>query len=144
MIKLFSIKPHYAEKIYTKEKLVEFRRQNVNIAINETCLIYTTAPIKKITGYFIVKEKLRLPLYKLWQLTKNIGGISKKIFMEYFEGCKYGTALIFKFAKNFTNSIDVFKIFTNFNPPQSYYRLDSAKFMEMDKLFAISLHLQTS
>jgi len=144
MIKLFSIKPCYSEKIYNKEKFVEFRRQNVNIDTNETCLIYTTAPVKKITGYFVVKKKLRLPLYKLWKLTKNIGGISKKIFTEYFKGCKYGTALIFKIAKNFTNSIDVFKIFTNFNPPQSYYRLEAAKFIKIDKLFDISSHLQNT
>lgn len=59
MTKLFSIKEKYSKKIYSKEKLVEFRRQNINIKTNELCLIYTNNPVKKITGYFIVKEKIR-------------------------------------------------------------------------------------
>jgi len=116
MIKLFSIKPQYSEKIYNKEKLVEFRRQNVNVSAGEACLIYTTSPVKKITGGFVVKEKLRLPLRKLWHLTKKFAGISKKVFMNYFKGCKFGTAIVFKFARNFSNSIDVFRIFSRFIP----------------------------
>ena len=58
MAKLFSIKEKYSNRIYSKEKLVEFRRQNVNVEKNEFCLIYTSSPVKKITGYFIVKEKI--------------------------------------------------------------------------------------
>lgn len=125
MMKLFSIHPIYSDKIYSSEKRVEFRRQNINVASNETCLIYTTAPVKKITGYFIVKEKLRLPLKKLWRLTKQIGGITKETFDAYFKGCLYGTAIIFKLAKKFSKAIDVFKMLPSFTAPQSYYHLNS-------------------
>jgi len=72
MAKLFSIKEKYSDRIYSKEKLVEFRRQNVNIDKGEFCLIYTSSPVKKITGYFIVKEKIRTSIRKLWELTKEI------------------------------------------------------------------------
>ncbi len=137
MMKLFSIKPIYSDKIYKKEKLVELRRQNVNVASNERCLIYTTAPVKKITGYFVVKEKLRLPLAKLWTATKKVAGVSKKIFYEYFKGCQYGTAIVFKFAKNFTEYIDVFSIFSDFVAPQSYYKIGMAKFNKMERKFGI-------
>ena len=41
MAKLFSIKEKYSNRIYSKEKLVEFRRQNVNVDKDEFCLIYT-------------------------------------------------------------------------------------------------------
>ena len=58
MVKLFSIKQEFSEKIFSKKKLVEFRRQNVNVKRNESCLIYTSKPVRKITGYFLVKEKI--------------------------------------------------------------------------------------
>ena len=127
MVKLFSIKEHYSELIFNREKKVEFRRQNVNINKDETCLIYTSSPVKKLTGYFIVKEKLRLPIPKLWARTKDIAGITKKEFLAYFEGCKEGTAIVFKFVKRFVRAVGLNNLrqkVREFRPPQSYYSLD--------------------
>ncbi len=128
MAKLFSIKQEYTDKIYSKEKTVELRRQNINTKKGERCLIYTTSPIKKITGYFIVKEKVRLPIKVLWETIKKIAGISKKKFLKYFDGCKMGTAIFFKQVKKLIYAIDLMelrKIKRGFMPPQSYYNLDS-------------------
>ena len=94
LTKLFSIKQEFSEKIFSKQKLVEFRRQNVNVSRNETCLVYTSGTVRKITGYFIVKEKIRLPLKELWDKTKKYAGITIVQFNEYFKGCKEGTAII--------------------------------------------------
>jgi len=127
MAKLFSIKEKYSRKIYSKEKLVEFRRQNVNIKHDEICLIYTSNPVKKITGYFVVKEKVRTSINKLWQLTKEFAGISFKEFKEYFKGCLEGTAIIFKKVKEFNNQISLDELRTkikHFRPPQSFYNID--------------------
>ena len=127
MAKIFSIKRKYCEKIFSKEKLVEFRRQNVRILQNEKCLIYTTSPVKRITGYFVVKEKIRLPLKRLWELTKEFAGITKNEFMKYFKGCLEGTAILIKYVKKFIDGItldEIKSLFYNFKPPQSYYNLD--------------------
>ncbi len=124
--KLFSIKEKYSNKIYSKEKLVEFRRQNVNIGEGEFCLIYTSHPIKKITGYFIVKEKIRTTIQELWKLTKERAGISYQEFKEYFNECKLGTAIIFEKIKKLTKALpleDLRRKF-DFRPPQSYCRLN--------------------
>lgn len=131
MVKMFSIKERYSQKIFSKEKLVEFRRQNVNIKKNEKCLVYTSRPIKKITGFFIVREKIRLPLNKLWLKTKTYSGLTKSEFMLYFKGCKEGTALIIQSVKKFINQLslhDMQSFLRNFRPPQSYYNLDEAIF----------------
>ena len=131
MVKLFSIKERYSQKIFSKEKFVEFRRQNVKVKKKEKCLIYTTYPIKKITGYFIVKEKLRLPIKKLWLKTRSYAGITKAEFMEYFRGCKEGTALIFQSVRKFINQLSLEEIksfLREFKPPQSYYNLDEKIF----------------
>lgn len=124
MVKIFSIKEEYTKKIYSREKLLELRRQNVNIEINEICLIYTTNPIKKITGYFIVKKKIRLPIRELWEKTRSHSGVSKEKFFEYFNGCKLGTAIVFKKVRQLKKGIDlkeIRKYKKNFTPPQSYF-----------------------
>ena len=129
MAKLFSIKMEYSQKIYSKEKLLEFRRQNIGISKNEICIIYTCSPIKKITGYFIVKEKIRTSISKLWKLTKDLGGISYKEFKNYFKGCKEGTALVFKKVKEFTKKISLQylrKKLPGFRPPQSFCNLNDS------------------
>lgn len=127
MAKLFSIKEKYSNKIYSKEKLVEFRRQNVKIDKDELCLIYTSSPVKKITGYFIVKEKIRTSVNKLWGITKDIAGISYKEFKEYFKDCKFGTAILFKKIEKFTKmmGLDYLRKKANFRPPQSYCNLNN-------------------
>jgi len=127
MAKLFSIRQEFSDKIFSKEKLVEFRRQNVNVNKGEICIVYTSGQVKKITGYFKVKEKLRLPIMKLWNMTKKIAGITKKEFMKYFEGCKYGTAIFLMSIKKFSKKIsleELRKKYAGFRPPQSYLTID--------------------
>lgn len=128
MPKLFSIKQEFSEKIFSNEKLVEFRRQNVNIRKNEICLVYTSRPIKEITGYFVVKEKIRLPINKLWAKTKKYAGITKKQFYDYFAGCKEGTAILVEKVKKFIRAVGLEEIrdgMKNFHPPQSYYTINN-------------------
>lgn len=136
MAKLFSIKQKFSDQIYSKKKKVEFRRQNVNVKENEFCLIYTSSPVKKVTGYFIVKKKIRLSINKLWNLTKKIAGITKKEFLNYFDGCKTGTAIIFKKIKKFqeTMSLDELRKKSNFRPPQSYCNIDEILIKLFNKL----------
>jgi predicted transcriptional regulator len=127
MVKIFSIKNEYSEKIFTNKKQVEFRRQDVRIKENERCFIYTTAPVKKITGYFVVKEKIRLPIEKLWKKTRVIAGVTRSQFMEYFKGCMEGTAIFFKRVKRFAQDLtldELKQIIRNFTPPQSYCNID--------------------
>ena len=128
MAKLFSIKQKYTDKIYENKKLLELRRQNVNIAKGETCFIYTSSPVKKITGYFVVKHKLRLPISELWEKTKNDAGLTKKEFLDYFKGCIEGTAIFFKESKKFLEGLALNilrETIKDFRPPQSYYNLNS-------------------
>ncbi len=126
MAKLFSIKEKYSNRIYLKEKFVEYRRQNVNINKNEFCLIYTSSPVKKITGYFIVKYKIRASVDKIWERTNKIAGISHQEFSDYFENCKIGTAIVFKKIAKFSRTLglDEIRKRTNFRPPQSYCNLN--------------------
>ena len=137
MAKLFSIKQNFAEKIFNLEKKVEYRRQNINIENNELCIVYTSSPIKKLSGYFIVKEKLRLPLKELWLQTKDYAGITKQQFLRYFEGCIEGTAIILKVVKQFIEGIklnDIKTKISGFRPPQSYCNLNPQMYIILEGL----------
>lgn len=126
-MKIFSIKVEYSQKIFSNEKQVELRRQDVHVKENEKCFIYTTTPVKRITGYFIVKEKVRLPVEKLWARTREIAGITKSQFMKYFKGCMEGTAIFFKHVRRFVQDLtldELKQIIRDFRPPQSYCNID--------------------
>lgn len=127
MVKIFSIKEKYSNKIFCNQKKVELRRTNVKINRNELCLIYTTSPVKKVTGYFIVEKTIRMPLEKLWKMTKTYAGVSKEEFCSYFKGLKEGTAIVFKRVHKFNEAtaLEEIKIYKkNFRPPQSYCNID--------------------
>ena len=141
MAKLFSLKPKYSQKIFEGTKLVEFRRQNVNVSRKEVCLIYSSNPIKKIEGYFIVEDKIRLPLKELWERTKNIGGIDLEEFMSYFEGCEFGTAIVFNSVRKIKGELSLenirISIDSSFRPPQSYYNLSG----KLEKLIGLTIQV---
>ena len=122
-MKIFSIKDKYSDRIYSRKKKAELRRGNVNVKKNEVCFIYTTSPVKKITGYFIVEKKVTLPIKELWEKTKNFSGVSKEEFFGYFKGKEMGTAIIFRIVVRFRNEISLDSIRkrkSEFRPPQSY------------------------
>lgn len=50
---LLSIHPKWAEKIYNREKTLEWRKNVPNADLIEKVFIYETAPVKKITGCFV-------------------------------------------------------------------------------------------
>ena len=127
MTKLFSIKKKYSEKILRREKLWEFRRTNVNVEENEICLIYSSGFSRELSGFCFVKKKLRLPVKELWEKTKKLSGITKKECFEYFKGCIFGTAILFKKIKKFSRKIELGylkKKIPEFRPPQSYYNIN--------------------
>lgn len=71
---LLSIHPKWAEKIFSKEKRVEWRKTRPRIDGNARVYMYETTPVKKVTGYFTIK---------------NIYGVdaNKSVFFDYEKGC---------------------------------------------------------
>lgn len=52
---VMSIKPEWAKKIYSGEKIVEWRKTKLkNFSIENKIFIYETAPVKKVTGYITI------------------------------------------------------------------------------------------
>ena len=74
---LLSIHPEWAEKIYSKEKMVEWRKTRPRIdgkTRKTRVYMYETTPVMKVTGYFNIKD--------IYGVDAN-----KSVFFDYEKGC---------------------------------------------------------
>jgi type I restriction enzyme S subunit len=131
---ILSVKEEFALKIYSGEKLVEFRRSwDPKI---EFCWIYTGHDVRKITGCFFVSNATHHPPETIWQKYEEIGGIDKDRFFNYFAGKDYGWAIRIMAAHRFSVPVDPYRLYQfggplqdhpgfnadgTFKPPVSYY-----------------------
>ncbi len=119
---LLSIKPEYAEKILNGTKKYEFRRSVFKNPDIRTIVIYASSPIQKVVGEFEIDSILNLELETLWNKTKKFSGITKELFMEYFESKEKGYAIKIKSTKKYEDWVSLEKKF-NAKPPQSFLYL---------------------
>lgn len=125
---ILAIKPEWAAKIYSGEKIIEWRKTKPkNFRDYNNVILYETTPVKKITGflrlYGIVKKdpkKLskRHPLIKL-------GCVDKKE-LEKYAGGKPLYAWIIKNAEKFTH--EELKTFGVKRAPQSWVYCEYTRF----------------
>ena len=123
---LLSIKPEFADKIFSGEKQYEYRkavfsRRDVNVVV-----VYASKPVSKIVGEFCVDAVLEGRPSEIWEETKQHSGISIEFFKRYFEGRKKGYAIKIGSARKYIEEIDPFKANERFFPPQSFRYLPSS------------------
>jgi type I restriction enzyme S subunit len=116
---ILSIKPKYVHAILSGEKRVEFRKAVFKREV-EKVYIYSSAPEKKIVGYFIVSKVVEDAPKKLWQKFRLIGGIEKDNFFDYYKNKDVGYSLCFDKVNQFEKHIDPYRVIKNFTPPQSF------------------------
>lgn len=129
---LISIKPEFVEKIISHEKRYEFRRRIFKKEVKNV-IIYSTAPSKKIVGYFELEGIIKDSPKNLWNFCSDFAGINEKDFFNYFEGLSKGFALKIGHLELFENFVDVDSL-EGFSAPQSFKYLDDASF---DKLISL-------
>jgi predicted transcriptional regulator len=87
---LMSIKPKYADKIFSGEKKWEYRKQPPKLLMDiksvVTIVVYASAPISKVIGEFTTVYMSNNSVNRIWYITGNWGGVSAKEFLDYF-GC---------------------------------------------------------
>lgn len=89
---LLSIKPRYVEQILAGRKQVEYRKRIPQENEVRQVLIYASHPKKKVVAEFTVGGYITDTPERLWELTHEIGGITKEGFDGYFEGKDIGYA----------------------------------------------------
>ncbi len=85
---LLSIRPEYARLIYDGRKRFEYRKVVPRyVGTGDVVLLYETAPVQKITGYFIPLCVYRnIEIMRLWEISWQVAGITLKNYQSYFKG----------------------------------------------------------
>ena len=89
---IISIRHPFAERIYSGEKVYEFRKRRPNINVGTRCWIYEPLPIGKVTGFFTYTGCYRDEKEKVWERCKEQAGISREAFMQYYDRDSYAYA----------------------------------------------------
>lgn len=119
---LLSIKPEFADKIFSGEKKFEFRRAIFKNEAVKTVLVYASSPVQKVIGEFEIETILKNDPESLWNSTSDFAGISRDYFMNYFANKDYGFAIKIKKTRKYKIPKCIKKDFNSF-PPQSFLYL---------------------
>jgi predicted transcriptional regulator len=117
---LLSIKPKYAELIKAGNKKYEFRRKIFKRARSPKVFIYSTSPIRKITGVFDGSMIHKGSPFRIWEMFGPDSGISEGEFFQYFKDCEIAYAIEIRNLVIFEEPRDPSDYFVEFTPPQSY------------------------
>jgi predicted transcriptional regulator/transcriptional regulator with XRE-family HTH domain len=120
---VFSIHPGHAEKILKGEKTVELRRRfTEEFEPGALAMIYTTSPVKALTGVAKIRDVQKLKLPTLWKEHKEKFCVRKNDFDSYFAGLERGYAIHLNEAQPLPRPIylDELRIRCGFAPPQSF------------------------
>jgi adenylate kinase len=132
---VISLHPEHANKILSGIKVLEFRRVWANKPISEV-VIYSTAPVQEIVAVAKVEKVHHTSKYKLWELSKSLGGgLSRRALYKYFEGKKKGYAIQFSSIIRFNPPLNANSLFDNFHPPQSLAYLNAINLNRLKEAF---------
>lgn len=120
---LLSIKPEYANKIFSGEKKFEFRKKAFrNIEVN-TIVVYSTMPVGRIIGEFTIKKIHQDSPETIWNRTKLFSGIEESFFNKYYRGKDLAVAIEIDKSFLYEESINPKEEYENFTAPQSFMYL---------------------
>lgn len=91
---ILSIHPCHIEKIFSGEKLYEFRK--IIPSDIQSIVVYATSPIKKIVAILEVDKVLTDTPESIWKQTGKHSGVTKDFFMSYFRGKEKANAIKIK------------------------------------------------
>jgi len=117
-----SIKPEYAERIFSGQKKYEFRRaifKNRNVT---HVVVYASAPIRKVIGEFQVINIIHDDVRALWDETGSAAGIPMSKFFDYFFNRDEGYAIEIGKAQKYEHSFSLEEVY-GLTPPQSFVYL---------------------
>ncbi len=121
-VALVSLYPRFADSILSGEKKVEFRKTRMSEEISRV-VIYSTSPVKKVVGYFDVKEIVAKKPLALWKEFKDTSGLEFGEYTEYYNGKEKAFGIVVGNVVKLETPLNLEKLGVN-NPPQSFMYLD--------------------
>ncbi len=119
VIAFLPIKPVYATRLLSGKKKYEFRRNSIRHDLTHV-IIYASSPIKKIIGVAEVQKVIIASPSATWEQSKQVAGISRRAFREYFQGKKQAYAIKIKKIIRFNKWLDPLEMDNGFKVPQSF------------------------
>ena len=119
LVAFMSIKPEFANKIISGMKRYEYRKYPINVRTSHV-IIYSTSPEKVILGVAEVDGIQTASPTAIWEKTKHSGGITRRLFRDYFKNKKTAHAIKLKNILPFDKKIKPTEIEKNFKVPQSF------------------------
>ncbi|MBC6416121.1 MAG: ASCH domain-containing protein [Bdellovibrionales bacterium] len=120
---ILSIHLQYANGIVRGQKTVELRRKFplFKETDRKKIFIYACSPVSKIIGKCDLIDVQKIPIKKLWNITRSLAKIDEISFQKYFINCDFGFALYLTNPLEYKEPISLKKLFgMNIYPPQSY------------------------
>ena len=120
---LISLKPDYADLVFSGLKTAELRRRISKHVQNRDVYIYVSSLVMELRGGFRVGEVWSGSPSHVWGVVSQLAGVSRKVFNEYYEGSDLAYALEIQDVWEFANPVSLSKLrnrFDGFSPPQSY------------------------
>lgn len=117
---LLSIKPEFANAIFSGDKHFEFRKKIFKNEDAKKVYVYASAPISQVIGHFEIDGIIEHQPQRLWKETAIGAGITEKYFNEYFEGKDIGYALRVSKPLLFDTPRKLKEMFNISHPPQSF------------------------
>lgn len=120
---LISLKPEYADLVFSGLKTAELRRRISTFVENRDVFIYVSSPVMELRGAFRVGQIWEGTPQDIWQTVSKMAGVSRKVFDEYYQGKDIAFAMEIMEVREFTNPPSLAtlrKRFPNFVVPQSY------------------------
>lgn len=124
-IVLISIHPQYVNLISAGMKKIEFRKRNFSSQIKRF-VVYSTAPVSKIVGFFDVESIETSTPQKLWEDYSSIGGIKQEDYFKYYANTENAVGIHIKKYTPLQNAFNISLL--NTTPPQSYKYLTDSEF----------------
>jgi len=120
---LISIKPRFAEMIFSGEKTVELRRVPPKVNAGDLALVYVSSPAMELQGCFEVARVISAAPTALWEKVGAQSGITRLEFRSYFHGKSNAYALVIKRAWKLPTPIRLSVLRdqnVGFHPPQNF------------------------
>lgn len=122
---LLSIKPEFADLIFTKEKQYEFRRVIFKSPNVRRVVVYSSSPVQKVVGEFEIERVLTKSVNALWRTTRERAGINRAYYRSYFAGKEIGHAIKITSVKKYKHPQCLKSEYGIEHPPQSFIYLPS-------------------
>lgn len=120
---LLSLKPNYADLVFSGLKTAELRRRISTHIENRDVFVYVSSPLMKLRGGFRVGQVWSGSPEEIWSTVSTLAGVSKRVFDDYYEGKNVAFALeiidVWEYVRPL--SLETLRArFPGFVVPQSY------------------------